>query len=221
MTHWPLRELVLRTPRLELRPDDDDSLLELIDVAYVGVHPPEEMPFSVPWTEADPAFMGRGMLQYYWSARAGLAPERWKISFLVRLDGHVVGCQSLEAVDFAVTREVETGSWLGRSHQGRGVGTEMRAAVLAFAFDHLGATRARSSAFADNAASNRVSEKLGYRRDGTATLVRRGQAAVDNRLLLVPGEFVRPRWVLAVDGLDGCRGLLGVHDDGPGAHPPV
>ena len=56
--HWPLRHLVLRTPRLELRPDDDDGLLELIEVAYRGVHPPEQMPFSIPWTDADPALPG-------------------------------------------------------------------------------------------------------------------------------------------------------------------
>ena len=42
MTHpepWPLRHLVLRTPRLELRPDDDAGLLELVEEAYRGVHP--------------------------------------------------------------------------------------------------------------------------------------------------------------------------------------
>jgi hypothetical protein len=52
MTHpdpWPLRHLVLRTPRLELRPDDA-GLLELVEEAYRGVHPPDRMPFLVPWT---------------------------------------------------------------------------------------------------------------------------------------------------------------------------
>ncbi len=58
--HWPLRHLVLRTPRLELRPDDDPGLFELVEVAYRGVHPPEEMPFATPWTDADPAYLGRG-----------------------------------------------------------------------------------------------------------------------------------------------------------------
>ncbi len=44
----------------------------------------------------------------------------------------------------------------------------MRAAVLLLAFDHLGARTARSEAFADNPASLRVSEKLGYAPDGRA-----------------------------------------------------
>lgn len=58
---WPLRHLVLRTPRLELRPDDDPGLLELLAEACQGVHPPERMPFGFPWTDAPPP---------RWSARA-------------------------------------------------------------------------------------------------------------------------------------------------------
>lgn len=209
MEHWPLRHLALRTPRLELRPDDDTGLRELVDEAYLGVHPPEEMPFLVPWTEADPQYLGRGMLQHYWSQRAEVRPEKWSIHFLVRLDGRVIGTQGLSGTDFGVTREVETGSWLGMRHQGRGIGTEMRAAVLMFGFDHLGASRARSIAFVDNAASHRVSVKLGYRPDGTATSVRRGEPVEDVRLLLTPEAFMRPDWKLDVEGVEGCLGLLG------------
>ena len=68
----------------------------------------------------------------------------------------------------------------------------MWAAVLLFAFDHLGARHARSAAFVDNPASLRVSEKLGYRRDGTEAVARRGQLAEDVRLLVGRGTFRRP-----------------------------
>jgi RimJ/RimL family protein N-acetyltransferase len=207
---WPLRHLVLRTPRLELRPDDDAGLLELVEEAHHGVHPPEEMPFSVPWTDADPHDLGRGALQFYWGQRAQLATASWTINFLVRFEGRVVGMQGLIAREFRVVPEVETGSWVGLRHQGRGIGTEMRAAVLAFAFDHLGALRARSGAFTDNAASRRVSAKLGYRPDGSLWTARREQRAEQVRLLLVPDEFARPDWTLQVEGLDACRSLLGV-----------
>jgi RimJ/RimL family protein N-acetyltransferase len=206
---WPFRHLVLGTPRLQLRPDDDAGLLELVEVAYGGVHPPAEMPFTIPWTDADPAYLGRGSLQYFWSQRARLAPERWSLNFLVRLDGRVVGVQSVSATDFGVTREIETGSWLGLAHQRRGIGTEMRAAVLQFAFDHLGALRARSKAFVDNVASSRVSERLGYRPDGTSSVARRGEPALLVRLLLDRDAFVRPDWTVEVDGAEACRGLLG------------
>jgi RimJ/RimL family protein N-acetyltransferase len=85
----------------------------------------------------------------------------------------------------------------------------MRAAVLLLAFDHLGATAARSGAFTDNPASLRVSEKLGYRSDGTETSARRGAAATQIRLVLQAAQFIRPEWTLRVDRLDGCRTMLG------------
>jgi RimJ/RimL family protein N-acetyltransferase len=206
---WPLRHLVLRTPRLTLRPDDDEGLHELAELALRGVHPAEEMPFAAPWTDQPPAELVRGAMQHHWTARAGLGPARWRIHFLVRHRGEVIGSQELSAKDFAVTREVSTGSWLGLAHQRHGFGTEMRAAVLLLAFDHLGAVLARSGAFTDNPASQRVSEKLGYRRDGTNTWVRRGERVTEHRLVVAPEQLVRPGWTLEVAGLDGCRELLG------------
>jgi len=206
---WPLRHLVLRTPRLELRPDDDAGLFELAEEARLGVHAPEFMPFSTPWTDASPEERGLATLRWHWEKRAALRPQRWSLHFLVRLDGRVVGMQGVDGVDFAVTREIETGSWLGRRHHGRGIGTEMRAAVLAFAFDHLRATQARSGAFVDNGPSLRVSEKLGYRHDGVDVYARRGERAENIRLLVTPATFRRPGWALSVEGVDACLPLLG------------
>jgi RimJ/RimL family protein N-acetyltransferase len=206
---WPLRHLVLRTPRLTLRPDDDAGLYELAALALRGVHPPEEMPFLHPWTDQAPHDLVRGTVQYHWGLRSQLTTSDWKVSFLVRYDGRVVGTQSLCSKQFPITREVSTGSWLGAAHQGRGFGTEMRAAVLLLAFDHLGALIARSGAFADNPASLRVSAKLGYRNDGANTCARRGAAATEIRLVLDPAGLVRPEWILEVAGLEGCRMLLG------------
>jgi len=207
---WPLRHLVLHSPRLELRPDDDAGLLELAEEARRGVHPPEVMPFVAAWTDVDPDERARSVLRYHWERRATLRPEGWSVHFLVRRSGCVVGVQELQAQEFGLTREVGTGSWLGMRHQGDGIGTEMRAAVLMFAFDHLGADLARSGAFADNPASLRVSEKLGYRPDGTTTRARRGRRAVEVRLLLERAAFRRPDWALQVDGVAGCLPALGV-----------
>lgn len=207
---WPLRQLVLRTPRLTLRPDDDESLYELVEVALRGVHPPEEMPFGEPWTDQPPARLGHSSMQYFWGMRARLGPDDWTLNFVVRHGGEVIGMQSLVGTQFAITREVSTGSWLGMAHQRRGFGTEMRAAVLLLAFDHLGACTARSSAFTDNPASLRVSEKLGYRQDGSFIQARRGERATQVRLLLDASHLVRPDWELKVVGLDRCRDLLGL-----------
>jgi RimJ/RimL family protein N-acetyltransferase len=206
---WPLRHLVLRTPRLTLRPDDDAGLYELAALAVCGIHPPDEMPFAHPWTDQTPDDLVRGTVQHSWAARAQLRPSDWRVGFLVRHAGRVIGVQDLSAKDFAITRQVSTGSWLGSAHQRLGFGTEMRAAVLLLAFDHLGATAARSGAYVDNPASLRVSEKLGYRRDGANTWARRGLAVTEIRLVLAAEAFVRPEWTLDVAGLDGCRELLG------------
>ena len=62
----------------------------------------------------------------------------------------MVGVQGLVARDFAVMRAVATGSWLGAEFQRRGIGKEMRGAVLALAFDGLGAQIAETEAFVDN-----------------------------------------------------------------------
>ncbi|HKR49487.1 MAG TPA: GNAT family protein [Pseudonocardiaceae bacterium] len=206
---WPLRHLVLRTPRLTLRPDDDEGLYELAALALRGVHPPQEMPFLFPWTDQAPDDLVRGTVQYHWEARSRLAPSDWNVHFLVRHDGRVIGSQGLSATSFPITREVSSGSWLGAAYQRQGFGTEMRAAVLLLAFDHLGAVIARSGAFTDNSASLRVSEKLGYRRDGSNTRPRRGTPATEIRLVLDPSHFIRPHWTLEVDALRACQAQLG------------
>lgn len=208
---WPLRHLVVRTPRLELYPNDDAGLLELAHVAAQGVHPPEQMPMGSPWTDAPSDEIGRNMLQSFWGSRSDLASTDWKLQFLIRYNGAVVGTQLLYARHFAITREVGSGSWLGMAFQGQGIGTEVRIAVLTLAFDHLGAIQARSTAWDDNHASLRVSSKLGYRRDGTTREVRRSEAATGVRLLLTRDDFLahRPEWPVTVDGLAPCLASLG------------
>lgn len=208
MDAWPIRHLVLRTPRLELRPDDDEGLFELVEVAKEGVHDPAEMPFNVPWTDRLADDNGLSMLQYFWGVRAKFAARDWAITFLVRHEGRVLGVQEVGARDFGVLREVNTGSWLGREHQGKGLGTEMRIAALQFAFDHLGADVARSAAWLGNHASNRVSEKLGYVRDGSLVIAPRGERSEHVRLRLDKANFVRPEWNTTVEGLAECVQLI-------------
>ena len=150
------------------------------------------------------------------TTRAGAAPESWSLHFLVRHGGAVIGLQGLSADRFGVLREVRTGSYLGRRHQGLGFGTEMRAAVLAFAFDRLGARSARSDYLAGNEASARVSLRLGYRHDGTSLLAVRGARVVQHRVLLTAEAFARPDHELQVRGYGAeLAGFLGA-DPPPG-----
>ena len=52
----PLLQLRVQTERLTLRLPDEDELAQLAVIARRGVHPPEQMPFLVPWTRPSPTF---------------------------------------------------------------------------------------------------------------------------------------------------------------------
>jgi RimJ/RimL family protein N-acetyltransferase len=208
--HWPVFGLRLATPRLILRPLTDDDLAELVDLAAAGIHDPASMPFLVPWTDAPRDELIAETLRHHWRSRAASRPENWSVHFAVRSRGALLGLQELSGEHFAVTATVSTGSWLGRAHHGQGYGTEMRLAVLDFAFDHLKATRAESEAFLDNPASLAVSRKVGYLPNGDAVQQRRpGERAVEQRLLATPETFRRPPWAVQVAGLDACRATFG------------
>jgi RimJ/RimL family protein N-acetyltransferase len=209
-TVWPLFALQLETPRLSLRVVRDDDLSGLADAAIAGIHDADRMPFLHPWTEEEPEALRRSLAQFQWRRRAAVRPESWALSFVALQDGHPVGVQDLEADDFATRRTVSTGSWLTRDAQGRGLGTEMRQAVLLFAFEHLGAAFAESSAFVWNAPSLAVSAKLGYRPNGVARVSPRpGEVVEEQRLLLEAHDFVRPPWELGVEGAEPARAALG------------
>lgn len=208
---WPLYGLRITTPRLELRLPDLETLAELAGVAAGGVHDGASMPFTVPWTDASPEERGRGTFQHVLRTVAEWSPQAWTLSLAVRCEEKVVGRQDLTASGFAVTREAETGSWLGLAHHGRGIGTEMRAAVLHLAFEGLGARWVTSAAMTDNPASLGVSRKLGYREDGVTVAAVRGEARTLVRLRLGREDWEAHRTVpVGIEGLEPCRELFGV-----------
>lgn len=207
---WPLYALRITTPRLELGLPDLTGLAELAGVAAAGVHDADRMPFTVPWTDASPREREQATFRHVLGTVATWRPEDWTLSLSVRCEGEVVGRQDLSANDFAVTREARTGSWLGLTHQGRGIGTEMRAAVLHLAFEGLGARCVTSAAMTDNPASRRVSDKLGYRFDGMDVAAVRGSARTLHRLRLDRADWEAHRSVpVEIHGLERCRDLFG------------
>ncbi|WP_392841127.1 GNAT family N-acetyltransferase [Streptomyces sp. LN500] len=204
--HWPLCGLRIRTPRLELRLPDLELLDDLSTVAADGVHAPDSMPFTVPWTDGLPAERGRAVYQHVLGTVANWSARNWVLSLAVLHEGKVVGRQDLAAADFAVTGEVSTGSWLGLAHQGQGIGTEMRAAVLHLAFAGLGARTATSSAMTDNPRSLGVSRRLGYLPDGLEVAALRGAPVTLQRLRIDRDRWEEHRTVdVRIEGLDACR----------------
>ena len=228
---WPLTGLVVRTPRIELRWPDDDALVALAELGAGGVHPDDDMPFMTPWTRGEPVEVSRRVLQWHWGCRGRWTPEAWIWNPVVTVDGQVVGSQGMNGDDFAVRRTVSTGSWLGRRHQGRGIGTEMRAAILHLAFAGLGAERAETGAFEDNEASLTVTRRLGYRESGDEILASDGR-----RRRVVSFALSRAQWEqgrrhdIGIEGLAPCLPLFGADamaaavaggGQGPGQVEPV
>jgi RimJ/RimL family protein N-acetyltransferase len=213
---WPLFGLRVTTRRLELRYPDDELALALAELAVRGVHEPGAMPFSIPWTEAPPDELPRNSLQWYWRSRAELSPAKWHMDLAVLVDGDVVGAQGIFASDFVTRGGVETGSWLGLAHQGAGIGTEMRRAVLHLAFAGLGADFAETAAWEDNPASLAVTRKLGYEPNGDLIQLR---GDIPTRMPRF--RMTRERWEehvaaddITITGLEPCLPLLGQRASG-------
>ena len=141
--YWPLFDLVVTTPQLTLRYIDDALGVELAALAAGGIHDPAWMPFGMPWTDAPSPELERNTFKFYWGTRSDTSPESWNLQFAAIESGTVVGSTNLIAAGFPVKRTFETGSWLGRPMQGRGLGTEMRIATLHIGFLALDARRRR------------------------------------------------------------------------------
>jgi RimJ/RimL family protein N-acetyltransferase len=207
---WPVFGLRIRSEHLLLRLPTDADMPAFIDLAKAGIHPPDEMPFGVAWSVVPSPAFERGFVQHHWLLRATWTPEAWTLNLLVEMDDRPIGTQSIGAKDFAIHRIVDTGSWLGQAFQGRGLGKEMRAAVLAFAFDGLGACIAESSAFLDNLASSGVSRALGYEDNGRGALAPQGVSRETQRFRMTEERWrSRPRPPVTIEGLEACRELFG------------
>lgn len=186
---WPLFELSIVTPRLELRLPREPELAQLAELAGRGVHRPGERPFLTPWTEGSAQDRARSVLQGHWDDLGGWSVQAWALGLGVFRDGEPLGLAGLRAREFPVLRQVTSSSWLGLEHQRQGYGTEARTGLLTLAFEHLGAQAALTEVFQDNHASQGVSRKLGYEHNGISVDARDGQALVSDRLRLT-----RERW---------------------------
>ena len=215
---WPLFDLRLRTPRLELRPPADGDLEEILEVIGAGIHDPAEMPFGVAWTDVESPEREWNALKWYWRQRAELSPESWSVTLAVFTEGRFVGIQDVMAQGFLAKGIVSTGSWLGQPFQGQGIGKEMRTAVLFLAFDGLGADIASSESFLDNQASIAVSRAVGYEEDGYGRLTPRGERRDTIRWRLTGERFEKLRAdghyaayePIEIEGLEPCLPLLGL-----------
>ena len=212
---WPLHDLRVRTPLLELR-YPREAEIEVIARLSTDVHDPGLMPFRTPWSDAPSPELERNTMQFLWRCAAEVRPDDWHLPMAVVLlegkaAGDPVGVQGLVGADFPHRRTVETGSWVARPMQGRGLGAEMRAAALHLVFEGLGADRAHTGAYDDNAASLAVTAKFPYEPNGDDVIAPRGEPKRELRFVMhrEAWQAIR-RDDITIGGLEHCRELLGV-----------
>jgi RimJ/RimL family protein N-acetyltransferase len=208
--YWPLFDLRLATPDLALRAMTEADLAPIADLLPDDV---EQDPAAQTYDVGD-ARTGRGIVshQSYWRAYGTWRPDAWRLNFVVRAAGEIVGVQELEGNDFPALRTVDTSSFLVPAARGRGYGQQMRGAVLALAFGPLQAQAAITSAWHDNHASLGVSRALGYRPNGESLQARGDRADVMKHMRLL-----RTDWLASgrgdqvkISGLEGCWPLFGL-----------
>ena len=153
-----LTPIELLTPRLKLRwlneSDADDYFAVFSDpqvMRYLG---------RPVWTDRAQALDQIAKMLDNQASGVGL-----RMAIELRETGRLIGDACLFHFDDA-NRRCETGYSLASQHWGRGYASEALEALLGYGFDTLDLNRVEADIDPANAASGRVLEKLGFRREG-------------------------------------------------------
>lgn len=208
---FPPFGLAVHAGDLTLRLFTDADFPEYAALLREPIFDDPEAEYVFPWYRVDPEQRVRESLRFQWRLRAQIQPDDWTLTFGIWAGGRLIGSQDLGATKFATRRAVTSGSWLTRSAHGQGYGKLMRQAVLVLAFDHLGASRAESSASVHNARSIAVSRACGYVDNGTEVSGMYDSRVVEQKFLVTPETFQRPAVGVEVEGLnDELKAMLAV-----------
>ena len=211
MSIYPPWDVRVVTPRLELVGATDELVAELAPAVRSGKATADPPPWDDPssFYESDPDARVQGWLRGVWRGRGTLTPDRWRLYFVVVLDGEAVGMQDLIGDGFATFGTVESSSWISTDVRQRGIGRECRSAILHLAFEGLGAKEAHSEAAVGNVGSNRISERLGYEPNGTSWATHQGTPVLGQRWRIDRQMWhERRRGDITLTGVERCRAML-------------
>ncbi len=210
-TIWPIYDLLITTPRLTLRLPTERETADLARLAGKGIQDPASEPLHFAWFCEPPPLVERKLLQFVFRTIANWESESWELGLAIFQGAQPIGMQSIFSEHFDTTRGFGSSVWLGREYQGRGFGTEAGRAVLKLGFDALGGSEAYVGAWADNAASIRVMEKLGYLPNGRYRRSSGGRVRFDVRMRL-PREAWQspPDDEITIEGVERCLELFGI-----------
>lgn len=166
--HLPLLRISATSGPVTLRVPDQDELLGYVDRLAAGGIDDDRSRSTLAWQPATPAEAASETLAHASAAMTAEAGADWLIPLFVFVDGEPVGRQDLySSDDFEHLRQAKTGSVLLDSHRDRGYGTHARACVLSIAWE-LDIRRCLTEWRSTNAASGRISAKLGYVENGVS-----------------------------------------------------
>lgn len=138
-----------------------------------------------------------------------MTSEFWRLYFVVVVDGQPVGMQDLIGDQFSAFGTVTSISWLSGDLRRRGLGGEMRQAILHLAFEGLAAKEATTEAFLDNPGSNGVSRATGYSENGLTWATRRGEPGLMQSWRITRADWIaRRRSDIQLHGVAECKEAL-------------
>jgi len=150
---------ILETDRLRLRPLSLDDVSDVQRIA--GRRELADTTISIPHP------LSEGQAREWISRQAETVALGKGMCFGAELKTNrlLIGAAGLRDID-EVHRQAELGFWVAVEWWGRGFGTEMGLAVVAYAFRQLDLNRVYGHYMVRNPASGRVLEKVGMRQEG-------------------------------------------------------
>ena len=154
----------LQTARIMIRPPrpgDGERLYEAVAESLANLR---RFPASLPWALRDQSVaVAEGYCREAYSNFVARRDLPWLL--FLRDSGALVGASGLHRIDWSVPR-FEVGWWGRTPCLGRGLITEGVGAVIAFAFDGLGARRVEALPDEQNVRSCRMCKRLGLELEG-------------------------------------------------------
>ena len=144
------------------------------DAVFAACSNPAVTRFTLFDTHRTPDDSRRFVADYVTGSYAERMPDPYAITLLSDPDPRMVGAVGCHWASHP-NRTMELGYWLAEHLWGKGIATEAVDALVRFAFAEYPVHRVQARVIAGNAASERVLEKVGFRREGVlrAALYRR------------------------------------------------
>jgi RimJ/RimL family protein N-acetyltransferase len=146
-------DLRIKTQRLTLRPFapvDAKRIRELAGLREIAMMTGPSIPHPYP----------DGAAEAWIAKQAARRDAGQSHAFAIALDGALIGSVGID--DAGKGTHFELGYWLGKPYWGRGYVSEAAAAVVDFAFGWLNQPALVAGHHADNPASGRILNKLGF-----------------------------------------------------------